>query len=159
MPWEERDIMSERMCFVSRLEAGERMTDLCREHGISRKTGYKFWDRYRRFGPVGLYDESSASWNHLNMAQVTGDGLWVEGTVPHFSSIDCNLPVFISRAAVAPIIPIGDLIFDKNKNTHFLLENTFNYNYLNINQRHNIGLFSQLYYYTNNGWRFNFNIS
>ena len=60
MPWEERNIMSERMCFVGRLEAGERMTDLCREYGISRKTGYKFLDRYRRFGPMGLYDESRA---------------------------------------------------------------------------------------------------
>ena len=60
MPWKESPIMSERMCFVSRLLAGERMTDLCREYGVSRKTGYKFWDRYRRFGPVGLYDESRA---------------------------------------------------------------------------------------------------
>lgn len=60
MPWEERNIMSERMCFVSRLENGERMTDLCREYGISRKTGYKFWDRYKRYGPMGLYDESRA---------------------------------------------------------------------------------------------------
>lgn len=60
MPWEERNIMSERMCFVSRLEEGERMTDLCREYGISRKTGYKFWNRYQLFGPIGLYDESRA---------------------------------------------------------------------------------------------------
>lgn len=60
MPWEERNIMSERMCFVSRLEAGERMTDLCREYGISRKTGHKFWNRYQMFGPMGLYDESRA---------------------------------------------------------------------------------------------------
>lgn len=36
------------------------MTDVCREYGISRKTGYKFWDRYKRFGPMGLYDESRA---------------------------------------------------------------------------------------------------
>ena len=47
MPWKESPIMSERMCFVSRLLAGERMTDLCREYGVSRKTGYKFWDRYK----------------------------------------------------------------------------------------------------------------
>ena len=58
MPWKESPIMSERMCFVSRLLAGERMTDLCREYGVSRKTGYKFWDRHRRFGPMGLYDGS-----------------------------------------------------------------------------------------------------
>lgn len=60
MPWEARSIMSERMCFVSRLERGERMTDLCREYGISRKTGYKFLDRYQKLGPIGLYDESRA---------------------------------------------------------------------------------------------------
>jgi len=56
MPWKESNIMSERMCFVSRLIAGERMTDLCREYGISRKTGYKFWGRYKMFGPNGLCD-------------------------------------------------------------------------------------------------------
>jgi transposase InsO family protein len=48
----------ERTKFVLRLEEGERMVDLCREFGISRKTGYKLWERYKRFGPVGLYDES-----------------------------------------------------------------------------------------------------
>ena len=60
MPWKVSDIMSERMCFVSRLIAGERMTDLCQEYGISRKTGYKFWQRYKMFGPGGLLDASRA---------------------------------------------------------------------------------------------------
>nr|MBA3707165.1 hypothetical protein [Bacteroidota bacterium] len=45
------------------------------------------------------------------------------------------------------------------KNKHFIWENTINYSYINVNNRHSIGLFSQLYYYTNNGWRFNFNVS
>lgn len=58
MPWKVSCHMDERMRFVVRLEEGERMTDLCRELGISRKTGYKFWERYRRLGPVGLHDES-----------------------------------------------------------------------------------------------------
>jgi putative transposase len=48
----------ERTKFVLRLEEGERMVDLCREFGISRKTGYKLWERYKRFGGVGLFDES-----------------------------------------------------------------------------------------------------
>ena len=26
------------------------MVDLCREFGISRKTGYKLWERYKREG-------------------------------------------------------------------------------------------------------------
>jgi len=34
------------------------MSDLCREFGISRKTGYKLWERYQRLGPIGLFDQS-----------------------------------------------------------------------------------------------------
>ena len=45
------------------------------------------------------------------------------------------------------------------KNTHFLLESNLNYKYSNINERQTLSLFSQLYYYTNNGWRFNVNLS
>jgi transposase InsO family protein len=57
MPWKVSEIVSERMKFVMRLEEGERMTDLCKEFGISRKTGYKFWYRYRLGGPEALFDE------------------------------------------------------------------------------------------------------
>jgi transposase len=52
--------MSERMEFVTRLSKGERMTDLCEELGISRKTGYKFWRRYQEQGVRGLEDASRA---------------------------------------------------------------------------------------------------
>lgn len=58
MPWKETEKVNERMQFVSRLQSGERMSDLCREYGISRTTGYKFKDRFERYGPKGLYDES-----------------------------------------------------------------------------------------------------
>lgn len=57
MPWKESCQVNERMRFVTRLEDGERMSDLCVEFGISRKTGYKFVNRFRQYGPVGLYDE------------------------------------------------------------------------------------------------------
>jgi transposase InsO family protein len=60
MPWKVSNPMSERMRFVLRLERGERMTDLCREFGISRKTGYKIWSRYESHGPGALADESRA---------------------------------------------------------------------------------------------------
>jgi transposase InsO family protein len=58
MPWKESAPVNERMKFVVRLEAGERMTDLCREFGISRKTGYRFWNRYKEHGPEALFDAS-----------------------------------------------------------------------------------------------------
>ena len=39
MPWKEQSKMDERLRFVARRLEGESMTDLCREFGISRKTG------------------------------------------------------------------------------------------------------------------------
>jgi Phage integrase, N-terminal SAM-like domain len=41
MPWKECSVVEARLRFVARLLDGETMTDLCREFGISRKTGYK----------------------------------------------------------------------------------------------------------------------
>src|SRR6476659_6413525 len=52
--------MDLRREFVKRLAAGERITDLCREYGISRKTGDKFRKRFEQFGDVGLEDRSRA---------------------------------------------------------------------------------------------------
>ena len=46
MPWKESSVMDERMRFVIRLKDGESMAGLCREFGISRKTGYKIFERY-----------------------------------------------------------------------------------------------------------------
>ena len=50
MPWKECSVVEERLCFVARLLDGEAMTELCREFGISRKTGYKIFDRYKEHG-------------------------------------------------------------------------------------------------------------
>ena len=60
MPWKVSDVVSERMRFILRLESGERMTDLCREFGISRKTGHKILNRYQASGAKGLEDQSRA---------------------------------------------------------------------------------------------------
>ena len=42
--------MDERLRFVAKLLDGESMTDACREFGISRKTGYKIFNRYKESG-------------------------------------------------------------------------------------------------------------
>jgi hypothetical protein len=44
--------------FVAGRLAGQQMADLCREFGISRKTGYKIFDRYQDCGVQGLTDRS-----------------------------------------------------------------------------------------------------
>ena len=46
--------MDERLQFVARRLAGEPMAELCRKFGISRKTGYKIFDRYQECGLEGL---------------------------------------------------------------------------------------------------------
>jgi len=45
MPWKAKSPMDLRIEMM-RLGAGERTTDLCREYGISRKTGNKFKERF-----------------------------------------------------------------------------------------------------------------
>ncbi len=50
--------MDERLRFVARLLEGEKMTALCAEFGIRRKTGYKIYERYKDCGVVGLSDRS-----------------------------------------------------------------------------------------------------
>jgi transposase InsO family protein len=66
MPWKECSVMDERLRFVARLLEGEPMTELCREFGISRKTGYKIFDRYKEDGPVALSDRSRRPVRYAN---------------------------------------------------------------------------------------------
>ena len=58
--------MDERLQFVARRLAGEQMADLCREFGISRKTGYKIFDRYQECGVQGLTDRSRRPYRYGN---------------------------------------------------------------------------------------------
>jgi len=61
MSWKETCPMTERMRFVSELLEAERdMSELCRLYGISRKTGYKWRDRYLQGGVKALEDGSHA---------------------------------------------------------------------------------------------------
>jgi transposase InsO family protein len=60
MPWKGRDPVDLRLEFVARVRRGERITDLCREFGISRKTGHKLKKRFEELGPEGLLDQSRA---------------------------------------------------------------------------------------------------
>ena len=58
--------MDERMRFVIRLKDGETMASLCREFGISRKTGYKIFDRYKEHGLEALSDRSRRPVRYAN---------------------------------------------------------------------------------------------
>jgi transposase-like protein len=58
--------MDERMRFVIRLKDGETMASLCREFGISRKTGYKIFERYEQCGLEGLSDRTRRPFRYAN---------------------------------------------------------------------------------------------
>src|SRR5712664_3355910 len=66
MPWKECSVMDERVRFVGRLLDGEKMVALCREFAISRKTGYKIFDRYKEYGLEALTDRSRRPWRYAN---------------------------------------------------------------------------------------------
>lgn len=70
MPWKELSVMDERMKFVARLLEGESMTSLCQEYGISRKTGYKIWDRYQECGIEALTDRSRRPIRYANQLPI-----------------------------------------------------------------------------------------
>lgn len=66
MPWKESNLMDERIKFVARLLDGETMSSVCRDFGISRKTGYKIFNRYKHCGLEGLNDQSRRPYRHAN---------------------------------------------------------------------------------------------
>src|SRR6476660_1225300 len=66
MPWKECHVMDERLRFVARLLEGEKMAPLCAEFGISRKTGYKIFDRYKDCGVQAFSDRSHRAHRQAN---------------------------------------------------------------------------------------------
>jgi putative transposase len=71
MPWENIKVENLRLKLVQAfLKKEATMTYLCLEQGISRKTGYKWVERYLDFGEQGLIDLSKAPNNpHINYSK------------------------------------------------------------------------------------------
>jgi len=77
MPWKACSAMEERLRFIARLLDGEAMTDVCREFGISRKTGYKILGRYKDEGSAALTDRSRRPVRYANQLPPQIEGLVV----------------------------------------------------------------------------------
>jgi transposase len=80
--------MEERLRFVARLLDGEAMTDVCREFGVSRKTGYKIFDRYKEHGLEALSDRSRRPVRYANQLPEQIEGLIVrlKAEKPHWGA-------------------------------------------------------------------------
>lgn len=60
MPWKSTSVDEQRIAFVVRAsETGANVSALCREFGVSRRTGYRWLDRYRSVGSLRGLSELS----------------------------------------------------------------------------------------------------
>ncbi len=116
MPWKECSVMDERLRFVARILEGEPMSDVCRAFGISRKTGYKLFARYKDDGPVALADRSRRPVRYANQlpAQVEALTIRSKREKPHWSARKIR-ELLIRRLA-------GDIRIPATSTTHAVLD-------------------------------------
>ena len=108
--------MDERMRFVIRLNDGESMASLCREFGISRKTGYKILERYEQCGLEGLTDRTRRPFRYANQvpAQVEAAIVAAKKDKPHWGARKIrerllrNLPHAIKVPAASTVHAVLD---------------------------------------------------
>ena len=88
MPWKESSVMDERLRFLARVLDGEPMTEVCRDFGISRKTGYKIFDRYKEHGLEALSDRSRRPVRFANQlpAQLEARIVAIKREKPHWGA-------------------------------------------------------------------------
>src|SRR5258705_8987694 len=58
MPWKESESMDQRREFALKAIGTLNFRELCREYGISTKTGYKWRERFLRQGLEGMEEDS-----------------------------------------------------------------------------------------------------
>jgi len=78
MPWQETCPMDERVRFIAAYQQEDTsMAELCRQFGVSRKTGYKWVARYRAVGVDGLKDGSRARRTQAHQTPVATEAVLV----------------------------------------------------------------------------------
>jgi len=115
MPWKECQIVEERLRFIARLLDGEKMAGVCREFGISRKTGYKIYHRYQDCGIDGLTDRSRRPYRHANQLPMQMEKLIVsfKREFPHWGWLK---PVdFRRREDRGNVIVCGDTEWERTR--------------------------------------------
>jgi transposase InsO family protein len=116
MPWKECSVTDERLQFVARLLEGEAMSHVCRSFGISRKTGYKIFNRYREHGLEALTDRSRRPWRYANQLPEAVEALIVatKRKKPHWGARKIR-ELLVQRLA-------GDVRVPANSTVHAVLD-------------------------------------
>ena len=122
MPWKASSVMEERLRFVARVLDGEAMTEVCREFGISRKTGYKIFDRYKEHGLTALSDRSRRPVRNANQLPQQVESLIVrlKADKPHWGArkirellvrrLDGDIRV-PAKSTIHAVLPSSDYLF------------------------------------------------
>src|SRR5471030_2488614 len=87
MSWKETCFMKERIKFILTYEADLlSFSDLCKDFQVSRKTGYKWVNRYDTEGFKGLENQSRAPLHHPNQLSEKIESMILEakGKYPHW---------------------------------------------------------------------------
>src|SRR2546427_10984618 len=75
MSWEERSLMDVRLRFVQDVHRpGWSVAEVCRRYEVSRKTGYKWLERYEQVGPAGPGDRSPRPYSRPHGTPAAGGG-------------------------------------------------------------------------------------
>src|ERR1700687_4705013 len=88
MPWKDRPVLDGGIGFFARFLGGGAMALLCREFNISRKTGYKIFDRYKECGLEGISDRTRRPHRYGNQlpVQVETAILTLKQEKPHWGA-------------------------------------------------------------------------
>lgn len=71
MPWKETSAMTQRLMFLEHYQTNENtLSDLARQFGISRKTAYKWIERYKHQGLEGLLEKSKKPHTTANTTSI-----------------------------------------------------------------------------------------
>jgi len=82
--WRESCVVDERLRFIAAVaESDEPFAELCRQFGVSRKTGYKWVDRYEQHGPGALEDRAPVAKRHPHRLPAAVADLFVQARKAH----------------------------------------------------------------------------
>jgi putative transposase len=115
MGWNETCAMEERFKFIEEYkQERDSVAELCRRYGISRKTGYKWLERYEEGGLEGLRDQSRAPQTHPNQIGVDQEARILTARSQHPTWGPVKLRAWLMRQYTAQPWPapstIGDIL-------------------------------------------------
>lgn len=91
-------------------EDDEPFTELCRRFGISRKTGYKWLERYESLGPAGLEDKPPVARNHPHRLDDELADLFVKTRKDHPTWGPKKLRAFVAAQQPELVVPAASTI-------------------------------------------------